>query len=253
MSAQGQLPPSETWAATRAGLQRVAVHVLARRRAGLVGRFGLRVVPGGIATPAAGPEHEVVRTSGPWLIRERTGATAHTQSLDLSRATLAEAAALVEVDLAAPLDVGHDTPPVGDPHAPLGIDAQAAGAVSAWFAFGWRVLDEVLATLGPEAAPSVVQLWPEHFDAGCDVAAGAGRVNLGASPGDAAIDEPYLYVGPWGEDRPGDAAYWNEAFGAVLGHAALAEAPDPHEAAVAFLRRGVRLLADADADAPPGG
>lgn len=87
-----------------------------------------------------------------------------------------------------------------------------------------------------------MQLWPEHFDAGCDVAAGASRVNLGASPGDATRADPYLYVGPWGSERPDDGAYWNAPFGAVLDHAELLRADDPHATAVAFLRRGTDLL-----------
>ena len=231
------LPPG--WSAARADLHRVAVHVMARRRALLSGKIGLRAAPGGIATPAAGPEHETLRTSGSWLLRERTGSAASTVALDLAGATLADAAAVADVDLAAPLDVGHDTPPLGDPGAPLAVDPVAATALAEWFAAGWRALDEVAAS---SSSPTVIQLWPEHFDAACDVAVGDGRTNLGVSPGDGFHDEPYLYVGPWGPDRPGDDAYWNAPFGAVLGHAELRRSPDPHRAAVAFYRRGLTLL-----------
>ena len=48
------------------------------------------------------------------------------------------------------------------------------------------------------------------------------RANLGASPGDAYEPEPYLYVGPWGPERPGDPGYWNAPFGAVLRRGELA-------------------------------
>ena len=42
------------------------------------------------------------------------------------------------------------------------------------------------------------QIWPEHFDLACELGADAGtRARYGASPGDAAIPQPYLYVGPW--------------------------------------------------------
>ena len=41
---------------TRLALQRLAVHVLARRRHAVTGRFGLRPAPGGLATPAFGDE-----------------------------------------------------------------------------------------------------------------------------------------------------------------------------------------------------
>ena len=67
-------------------------------------------------------------------------------------------------------------------------------------------------------------------------------MNLGASPGDGSSAEPYLYVGPWGPRRPGDPAFWNAPFGAVLGYAELRAAADPVEAGLAFLRRGVELL-----------
>lgn len=228
---------------TRAALHRVAVHVLARRRQALTGRFGLRATPGGFGAPAAGPDHEVLRTTGGWLLRERTGEGASTTALDLAVASLADAAAFAEVDLTAPLDVGHDTPPLGDVSVPLGVDAAAAAALGAWLAFGWQVLDATLIRLGPTAAPTVVQLWPEHFDAGCDVAAGAtARLNLGASPGDGFHPEPYLYVGPWGPERPGDPAYWNAPFGAVLPHAELRTSSEAGERAVAFLVEGVERV-----------
>ena len=227
------------WSATRADLHRIAVHVMARRRAQLSGKIGLRAAPGGVATPAAGPEHEILRTSGSWLLRERTGSAASTIALDLAGATLADAAALADVDLAAPLDVGHDTPAVGDPSAPLAVDPVAAAAIAGWFAVGWRALDDVAVS---SVTPTVIQLWPEHFDAACDVAVRDGRANVGVSPGDGFHDEPYLYVGPWGPERPGDDAYWNAPFGAVLGHTELSTSPDPHQAAVDFYRRGVTLL-----------
>ena len=61
----------------------------------------------------------------------------------------------------------------------------------------------------------MVQLWPEHFDVAIEAQATAERrVNLGGSPGDAPGDEPYLYVGPWTADRPGDPDFWNAPYGA---------------------------------------
>ena len=61
------------------------------------------------------------------------------------------------------------------------------------------------------------------------------------SPGDGFSAEPYLYVGPWSADRPGDAAYWNVSFGAL---APWSEIPDD-DAADAFFERGLDLLSDA--------
>jgi hypothetical protein len=235
------LPPG--YEHTRAALQRVGTHVLARARHHHTGRFGLRVAPDGFGTPAFGPDSEVLRISATSLVRERTGETASTTVLDLRAAGLAEAAAFAGVDLDAPFDVGHDTPAVGDVEAPLMVEPAAAAVVAGWFSLAWHALDTVVADLGPAAAPGVIQLWPEHFDAATDVAVGpGGRVNLGASPGDGFSAEPYLYVGPWEPDRPGDVDYWNAPFGAAVTYRDVASASDPLGAATAFLRRGLDLL-----------
>jgi hypothetical protein len=79
------LPTSS--AATRHDLQRVAVHVLARRRFEMASRFGLRAAPGGIATPPFGDIGEVIRVSGTLLIRE---AGPMTSSVTMSGSTLRE-------------------------------------------------------------------------------------------------------------------------------------------------------------------
>lgn len=81
---------------------------------------------------------------------------------------------------------------------------------------GQRLLDHLCAELPATAEPAVVQLWPEHFDLGTHVTlAGGDHANLGASPGDGFSDDPYLYVAPWSDARPGDPGYWNAPFGAV--------------------------------------
>jgi hypothetical protein len=235
------LPPS--YPATRDQLQLVATHVLARRRHQVTGRFGLRATPGGLGTPVFGPDDEVLRLAGDRLVRERrTQAGPRAVSVPLTGSTLRILAAHADADLDAELSVGHDTPPLGDPDAPLDIDPAATGALAAWVDLGWQALDTASATLPGLPDAAVVQLWPEHFDAGTDVAAGGGRVNLGASPGDGFHPDPYLYVGPWGPERPGDPVYWNAPFGAVLGYQELQAADDPLRAAADFLRRGVRLL-----------
>jgi hypothetical protein len=233
------LPPGH--GATRLALQRVATHVLARRRHDLTGRIGLRAAPGGLATPAAGEGPEVLRTDGDLLVVERGGTAVVTPMTTLGR--LADAAG---VDLDAPFDAGPDAPPVGDAAAPLGLDAEAARALGAWWGFATTVLDATTGWLGPGAAPSPVQIWPEHFDVACDVAWGPGegeRATIGASPGDGLHAEPYLYLGPWGAARPGEPSYWNAPFGALAGYRGLREADDPRAAATEFLRRGVGLLA----------
>lgn len=239
--------PAE-FAATRTSLQRVAVHILARRRMQATGRIGLRPAPGGIATPAFGEGVEVVRTRGTHLVHELDGRV-HVVPLT----TLHEAARALQLDLDAPLSVGHDTPPLGDRHAPLPLHGPSLQLIGRWFAIVQSALDALVAELPAAAGPTTAQLWPEHFDLACDVAWGDGegeRVNVGGSPGDEAIPEPYAYVGPWGPRRPGDPAFWNAPFGAVLRFSAVGGAG---EAAVVqritdFFRQGRQQLT-----AEPGG
>jgi hypothetical protein len=238
-------PGADATARTRRGLQQVAVHVLARRRHAVTGRFGLRPAPGGFATPLFDGDGtgagEVVRVTGATLVVERGGA-ARAQALT----TLGRAADLVGVDLATDFSAGAETPALADPDAPLEVDAGEALGLGAWWALGAALIDEVVAATPAVAGATVAQLWPEHFDLGNAVTLGGDvTANLGASPGDASQPQPYLYVGPWSADRPGDPGYWNAPFGAVLRRSDLAGLPDAEarDRALAFLRRGLDLLA----------
>ncbi|HVT42397.1 MAG TPA: hypothetical protein VHD39_05390 [Acidimicrobiales bacterium] len=227
---------------TRDDLHRVAAHVLGRRRFGVSGHFGLRASPGGLATPAFGPEPEVLRLDGTTLVRE-TGTTAHCRHL--VGASLAELAAFAGTDLASEFSAGPGMPVLGATDQPLELSADELEGISAWFDLGWRVLDAVLAGAPEGAARSTVQLWPEHFDVGTSLdlgAAGGGAVNLGFSAGDAFCDEPYVYVGPWGPERPeppDEAGYWNAPFGAAVPRTAAGDAASCR----AFIERGLRALA----------
>jgi hypothetical protein len=248
MSDPSETVPPDALVATRLSLQQVAVHVLARRRHAVSGRFGLRPSPGGLATPAFGEEIEVVRTSGATLVVERGG---ETRREPLS--TLGRAAELVAVDLAAPFSAGDDTPAPVDPGAPLTVDPAAAFLLAGWWAFGATLIDEVAAGgEGPPAvqAASTAQLWPEHFDHAATLTLAGERggpvsANVGASPGDGGEPLPYLYVGPHGPERPGPDGYWNAPFGAVLRHADVVALPDPQRRsrALAFVREGLGRLA----------
>jgi hypothetical protein len=233
----------DSYATTRASLHRVAAHVLARRRHAVTGRFGLRVTPGGFGTPLFGdPEHEeVLRVSAATLVREHRGDGVHTDVLPLDGASLASLADAVGVALDPGFSVGKDTPDLGDVDAPLSVSADAVGVMADFLLVGAAALDRVLAARGADTSPIVAQIWPEHFDLGLDVAGGGSRVNLGASVGDDYHADPYVYVGPWGSDRPGDPDYWNVGFGALLGYEAIAAASDPVAAVVAFMFRGLDL------------
>ena len=104
------------------------------------------------------------------------------------------------------------------------------------------MLDVVTAEPASGSGWATLQLWPEHFDVGtaCDLGSGRG-VNLGFSPGDTSSDEPYVYVGPWGPERPGPHDYWNAPFGAILPRSAVDRAATAGD----FLRRGLGFLTGA--------
>ena len=231
--------PSDT-IPTRLELQRVATHVLARARFAADGRFGLRATPSGIGTPAFGPDGDVLRITGGLLVREfRTDRGARTSVVEIIGRSLADLADWAGVDLDAPFDAGREAPPVGDTSRVIDVSRAGCEAVCSWFGVAALAIDGILHLV---TDPSVVQLWPEHFDLGLDVETPHGRVNLGGSPGDTGHPDPYLYVGPWADDRPGSASYWNAPFGAVLDHAALLASDDAVEAANSFFREGLHLL-----------
>ena len=113
-----------------------------------------------------------------------------------------------------------------------------------------RVVRSVGAQASTDAWPSradvrdaaVAQIWPEHFDLGTDVAVGGDAGPTSACRRvTASAPSPYLYVGPWSAERPGDAAYWNASFGAL---AAWSEIPTPTRPTPSS-RAGSTLLAGA--------
>jgi len=224
--------------ATRTVLHRVAAHVLGRRRSDVSGRFGLRATPDGFGTPAFGPDPEIVRVSGTWLVREVGGSA---KRMSLSGATMQDLATFVDVDLASPFTVGNDGPEVGDAGTPLEINGRDTRRIADWYALGWRVLDEVCGRLGPDAETTTMQLWPEHFDAATTVTASSGeKVNLGFSPGDDFEPEPYAYVGPYSRPFPGEPSFWNAPFGAVLTAIEIDDARDGAAACIEFFEAGLR-------------
>jgi hypothetical protein len=154
---------------------------------------------------------------------------------------LRELAAFVDADVDADLSAGDDAPPPGDVDQPLELDAAAAARLADWYALGWRALDVVVDPSSGLDEVAVIQLWPEHFDAGTTVTIAAGtKVNLGFSPGDSYEPEPYVYVGPWEADRRGDPSYWNAPFGAILRANSVVSSPQPLGTCVEFLHDGLR-------------
>jgi hypothetical protein len=215
-------------------------------------RISLRATPGGFGTVELGPRGdgraERLRVGAGHLLAESAGADGTSgRALALDGASLDELAAFAGVDLGADFTVGPATPPLGDISAPIRLHGASAALLGDAYDVGARALDQVVAAAPAWASPSVAQVWPEHFDLAIDLAFDSGapaarRVNLGESPGDSYHAGPYLYVGPWTPERPGDESFWNASFGALLGFEDLADA-DAVSAAVRFFRRGLDLLA----------
>ncbi len=226
-------PPPEL-ATTRDALHRLAVYVISPARRRATGKIGLRYTYGGFGTPFFGRD-EQIRMVGDTLVRQR-GDDAITELVD----TLAGAAAFVLGD--APDETGaqgFDVPPLGDAAATLPIEPVAAAFLGDWYGFAYSVLEE-LRSDDESTDPSRVQIWPEHFDAAFDCLgeAGAQRATFGASPGDAQVTRPYLYVTPWNFEQLAAGPVWNAtAFqGAILELPRILDAADQRAAALSFFR-----------------
>jgi hypothetical protein len=239
LGAYRRLPPAPlTYAETRLALHRLVVYVVSPARQRANGKMALRYTFGGMGTPFFGAD-EQVRVAGVTLVRQR-GGTAEAAPIT----TLNRAAAFV---LDGPPDTAwaerFDVPPAGDLDEPLPIDAAAAALLGDWYGFGWSVLEEVRAEPASVDAGRT-QLWPEHFDAAFDCLPGDRHAVFGASPGDAAVPEPYLYVLPDHFDLASPSDYWNASGfrGAILPLSGLVDADDQRAAALRFLRQGRALL-----------
>ncbi len=229
----------DRYIASRRALHAVAEHILCPARHAAVGRIGLRASPGGFSTPYFGDQRRV-HVDG-----TRIGDERHDECESQPLSTLRAAAAFVDVAPGAPRHVFTPTT-LCDLDAPLTIDETDAAVIAEWFSLGdavlrgWREVNRQL-------APSLVQLWPEHFDLACDLGdADLGtRANFGFSPGDEGIPEPYVYVGPWApEARAGD--FWDQPWGAslrrsqIVGEVAVGRAP--MAIVTDFLSAGLREL-----------
>jgi hypothetical protein len=230
--------------ATRDAWHTLAEHVLAPARYRATRRIGLRAAPGGFGTPTytnASGTDEQVRVEGVALILVRDE-----EPWSVPITTVAEAARTVGIEPGAPAEVYTPSTRL-QPDAPLTVDEAAAERLGAWYELVNVALEQLRAGASPDDAPSLVQLWPEHFDLAADLGAEAlgSRGTFGASPGDDAHPEPYLYVTHWA-DVPDDP-FWSEpAFtGASLAHAELVVSADPIATALEFFRRGREVLARA--------
>lgn len=196
---------------TRASLHAIAELLLAGPQYRQHGTIRLRVLPGAIATIAA-----------PDLRVDHLRIRSHETTVEVGGATYAELGSRLGVVAGAPEGLYKQGSgaqlsdrPVLDPHiARALLDALDRG-------------DQGLRQFAPDQTPV---LWPEHFD----VAITVDEVNYGVSLGDAYLDEPYMYVGPY---KPRTGPFWNAPFGAAQPLAATVEE------VAAFFVEGHRLAA----------
>ena len=125
-----------------------------------------------------------------------------------------------------------------------GVDIAAATALGDLYGLVCSVLEQLRAD-ETDGDPSLVQLWPEHFDIAVDLGSepSGQRAAFGASPGDDDHDEPYLYVSPWTAKPSGELWSATGFDGAELPYSALIAADDHRAAALDFMRERYRALA----------
>lgn len=228
-------PLSEGFVAARDGMHALAEHVLAPFRHRADGHIGLLVTPGGFGTPTSA-EGERVRVDGVELVHERPGTSTRVRIT-----TLGAAAQFVGVPLGAPTEVFTPTTPC-TPDAPIALDVESTLALAAWIALGESVLCELREAYAAHEPTSPI-LWPEHFDLALELGhADAGtRATYGASPGDATIPRPYLYVAP-GDTGRRTGKLSGYPFGAALTYDEMQAAGDAKGAGMDFLFDGAALL-----------
>jgi hypothetical protein len=124
-----------------------------------------------------------------------------------------------------------------------GVDIAAATALGDLYGLGCSVLEQLRADEA-DGDPSIVQLWPEHFDIAIELGSepAGRRADFGVSPGDGDHPEPYLYVAPWIAEVSGEL--WNATGfrGAEMAYEELIAADDHRRAALDFMRERYRAL-----------
>jgi len=209
---------------TRRAVHLVAARVLGAARYQSVGKMGLVVVDGGIATPEFGG-HRLALVDG----------LLHVNGSQHPLTTLGEACALAGVDPSADLPPALNT--AGDAATEVAVDRQAFDALIGWYALCQSALESLADVMSTDENPTTIQLWPEHFDVALEAGSDSTRATYGGSPGDAYFSEPYLYVGPF-QARNGE--FWNAEFGAAMTRSELHPGVDP----LSFYLEARRFLAE---------
>lgn len=232
-------PLPADFAETRDALHQIAFFAIAPARYKAMGRMGLKATPGGFGTPEF--DGRVARVEGDLLVHAQDGNIA-TQQITTIRAAAEFFGVDYEVEW---FEDFHDPLEPADPDETLHIDRDAAVALGNWYEYSFEVLNRLREHGTPADDVSEVQLWPEHFDPATELGdqEKGQRASFGASPGDSANPEPYIFVAAWSDvDRSNE--YWNnESFnGASLGYEELVSADDQVERGLEFLLEGYRVL-----------
>ena len=160
-------PLPSSFVATRESLHRVAERIVAPARKP-DNEIALEPAQGGFGTPSfryQGRQHRV-RVEGDELVHEVDGEERRAPLISIASA----GGAVTElVPGEAQLD-----------NEPLEVDRGASRALAAWYEFGQRALQTLIAEAKAEDDPSPPILWPEHFDL---------AIELGP-------EKPILIVGP---------------------------------------------------------
>lgn len=232
-------PLPDGFSETRHSLHQVAFFAVAAKRYAVTQKLGLRYTFRGFGTPFFSDDRQV-RVEGGDLVHQRNG---EVTSTPLS--TVGEACQFLDIPYAEVWFDGFHDPlvPLG-PEETLETTDGAVAAVSDWFGFATLVLERTRRTPGAVEV-SRVQLWPEHFDAAVELGALelGHRASYGASPGDDAHPEPYLYVAAWGDIDRADP-FWNDSSfnGASFAYTDLLKAEDQIATAVDFFGQGYDRL-----------
>lgn len=218
-----------TLVSTRLALHSLAEHLLAGDLWRRTGKIGLRRTPGGFGQPeiVLDGERRRIRIDGTRVV---------VLDGDLERweelSTPVAAATFASTQLGTPTEAF--TPESAlVPEDRLAVDPAAAASLADWYELVEVALEEIRRR-HHQRGPTIAQLWPEHFDLAFSMA----EINFGGSPGDAAHDEPYLYVGPW---APVEGPAWNESWGMSLPSASVGDWSD----AVEFFESGFRAVLEA--------
>ena len=209
---------------TRRSWHRVAEHVLAAGQFADAGTIRLRPYSGGFSTVRGVAGRQLAVVGDELVVLEPDGSRRSTRLT-----TIRAAADFAGVTPGLRGSYSPATPV--DPDASLTVHPDTARQLAAWYALADAALRRFAEKLGQPTEPV---LWPEHLD----VAIAIDEVNYGASPGDDALPQPYVYVGPYA-GPPGKDRYWNAPFGA----AATADRIRSVDDAVQFFAQGRALTA----------